>query len=61
MKKIYMQPETTVLEVYAEPLLDWFSTNVNPDEEIEDDDVGAKQGFIDFDEEEEFTWGNVWQ
>lgn len=59
MKKIYLKPEAIVLEVCVESLMESFSTDVGGGD-IDNGDVGAKQGFIDF-EEEEASWGNVWE
>lgn len=61
-KKTYIQPQADVVALKGDALMDgeWWSVGVNPDEEIEDDDIGAKQGF--FDEYE--SWGvkskNLW-
>ena len=61
MKRTYMQPETSILEIQTEgPMAEWFSANVNTNEEIEDDDVGAKDGFFD-NEEEGSNQVHVWE
>ncbi|SFG63149.1 hypothetical protein [Prevotella sp. KH2C16] len=43
-KKEYIQPQTEVIIMNGDSLMDgeWWSVGVNPDEEIEDDDIGAK-------------------
>lgn len=57
MKKEYIQPQTEVVFLNGDTLMDgeWWSVGVDPNEEIEDDDIGAKPGFF-FDEEG--GWGN---
>lgn len=53
-KKEYIQPKAEVVIVNGDTLMDgeWWSVQVNPEEEIEDDDIGAKEGSFDEDD-----WG----
>lgn len=64
-KKEYMQPKSEVIAINGDTMMDggqWWSVQVNPDEEIEDDDIDAKQGFFSDDDE---SWGRqgvrVWE
>lgn len=52
-KKEYIQPVANVIAVNGDTLMDgeWWSVQVNSGEEIDDDDIGAKQGFFSDDEE----------
>lgn len=63
-KKAYIQPQADVVALKGDALMDgeWWSVGVDPGEEIEDDDIGAKQGtFFDKDG----AWGgkskNLWE
>lgn len=53
-KKEYIQPKAEVVLINGDTLMDgeWWSVQVNPREEIEDDDIGAKEGAFDEDD-----WG----
>lgn len=53
-KKEYIQPKAEVVFVNGDTLMngEWWSVQVNPGEEIEDDDIGAKEGSFDEDD-----WG----
>lgn len=48
-KQIYIQPDTEIVQLKGDPLMEgeWWSVAVDPSEEIEDDDIGAKQGFLE--------------
>ena len=59
-KKEYIQPKAEVVVVNGDRLMDgeWWSVQVNPGEEIEDDDIGAKEG--SFDDDWGFSGFNSW-
>lgn len=48
-KKAYIQPEAEVIVINGGTVMgdEWWSVAVDPDQEIEDDDIGAKRGFFD--------------
>lgn len=61
-KNEYIRPQAEVLIMSGDTLMDgeWWSVQVDPGEEIEDNDIGAKEGFFDYDE----SWGvedNPWK
>ncbi|APW31567.1 hypothetical protein BWX39_02255 [Prevotella intermedia ATCC 25611 = DSM 20706] len=59
-KKEYIQPKAEVVIVNGDTLMDgeWWSVQVNLGEEIEDDDIGAKEG--SFDDDWGFSGFNSW-
>lgn len=59
-KKEYIQPKAEVVIVNGDTLMDgeWWSVQVNPGEEIEDDDICAKEG--SFDDDWGFSRFNSW-
>ena len=61
MKKEDRQPQTEVVLVNGDTLMEgeWWSVHVDPNEEIEDDDIGAKQGA--FNDNEDWPSYNPWE
>lgn len=55
-KKEYMQPIVSIVAIKGDALMgdEWWSVGVDTEEEIEDDDIGAKQGNLSSD-----NWGNI--